>query len=129
VIWDRKKTIVNNDSWEITKILYSSFDALLSWEMREVNKLGGRLRPEHSELVEQIDILNMEIHVDFNWGAYKCGFASSRENYDESMRALFGRLDEIEKRLDQSKYLLRDHITELDILQDLLYDFLFAEFF
>jgi putative glutathione S-transferase len=117
VIWDRKKkTIVNNDNWEIIEMLYSFFDTFLSSVLREVNKPGGGLRPEHSDLVEQINILSVEIHMDFNWGSYKCGFASSQEDYDESMGALFGRLDEIEKRLGQSKYLLGNHITEPDIL-------------
>ncbi|TVY80398.1 Glutathionyl-hydroquinone reductase [Lachnellula suecica] len=115
LIWDRKKkTIVNSDSGEIIEMLYSSFDAFLSPELREVNKPGGGLYPE--VLRSQIDILSNEIHLDFNWGTYKCGFAPSPADYDASMKRLFGRLDEIEKLLGHSKFLLGNHITQPDIM-------------
>lgn len=115
LIWDRKKkTIVNNDSEEIMTMLASAFDAFLSPELREVNKLGGGLRP--AVLEDQIAKLNTEIHLDFNWGTYKCGMAASQADYDMSMKRLFGRLDEVESRLGGSKYLLGNHVTEPDVL-------------
>ncbi|KAH6663537.1 hypothetical protein B0J14DRAFT_621568 [Halenospora varia] len=101
VLWDqKKKTIVNNDSF-------------LTPKLREVNKPGGGLRPEG--LKSEIDELGGTIEADFNWGTYKCGIAQSQADYDEAMKRLFGRLDELEKRLGDSKYLLGDHITEPDI--------------
>lgn len=114
VLWDRKKkTIVNNDSVQIIRILSTAFDEFLTPELREVNKPGGGLRPEG--LKGEIDELGGAIEADFNWGTYKCGMAQSQADYDEAMKRLFGRLDELEKRLGDSKYLLGDHITEPDI--------------
>jgi glutathionyl-hydroquinone reductase len=45
VLWDRKKkTIVNNDSAEITRMLFTAFDVFLAPELREVNKPDGCVR-------------------------------------------------------------------------------------
>jgi len=115
LIWDRKKkTIVNNDSEQIVKILSSAFDAFLSPELREINKPGGGLRPEN--LTKQIDKLNAEIDLEISWGTYKCGFAATQADYNESMKRLFGKLDEMDERLGHCKYLHGNHITESDIL-------------
>lgn len=115
LIWDRKKkTIVSNDSGAIVTMLSSAFDDFLSPEFREVNKPGGGLRPEN--LKEQVDKLNNDIDLNISWGTYKCGFAPSQADYDESMKRLFGTLDEVEKKLGHSKYLLGNHLTESDIL-------------
>lgn len=114
LLWDRKKkTIVNNDSGDIIRMFFTAFDAFLAPEVREVNKPGGGLYPEN--LRDEIDVLNQEIEMDYCWGTYKCGLAPTQEDYNESMKRLFGRLDDLESRLSHSKYLLGDHITEPDI--------------
>lgn len=95
-------------------MLYSSFDAFLAPELREVNKPGGGLLPDTSR--ESIDELNRWVQDDVNWGTYKCGFAKTQEDYDEAMKHLFERLDELEERLGGQTYLFGDHITEADIL-------------
>jgi glutathionyl-hydroquinone reductase len=66
-------------------------------------------------LSREIDELSNAIQMDFNFGAYKYGMAASQADYDESMKRLFGRLDELEERLGRSKYLFGNHITEPDI--------------
>lgn len=114
LLWDRKKkTIVNNDSVGIIRLLFTAFDAFLAPELREVNKPGGGLLPEN--LRKEIDELGNAIEIDLNWGTYKCGMAQSQTDYDEAMKRLFGLLGELEVRLGGSKYLLGDHITEPDI--------------
>ena len=113
-LWDRKKkTIVNNDSGEIIRMLISSFDSYLHPELREVNKRGGGLLPR--SLMREMDELNSWIQEDISWGTYKCGFAQTQEHYDDAMKRLFEKLDVLEKRLGRSKYLFGDHITEADI--------------
>ncbi|TVY33326.1 Glutathione S-transferase omega-like [Lachnellula occidentalis] len=114
LIWDRKKkTIVNNDSVGIMRILATAFDAFLAPELREDNKPGGGLRPD--SLAKEIDELGNRIELRYNWGTYLCGMAKSQADYDASMSRLFGLLDELEKRLSGRKYLLGDHLTETDI--------------
>lgn len=114
VLWDRKKkTIVNNDSVGIIRIFFTAFDEFLAPELREVNKPRGGLLPK--DLLKDIDDLGSKIESDYNWGTYKCGMAQSQADYDEAMKRLFGRLDELEKMLANSKYLLGEHITEPDI--------------
>lgn len=114
LIWDRKtKKIVNNDSADIIRMFFTAFDAFLAPELREVNKPGGGLCPEH--LKSEIEELNHEIEMDYCWGTYKCGMAQSQKDYNQSMKTLFQRLDVLEERLGRSKYLLGDHITEPDI--------------
>jgi putative glutathione S-transferase len=111
LIWDRKKkTIVNNDSVEIIRMLSIAFDGFLAPELREVNKPGGGLFPEN--LREEIDELGNAIEMDINWGTYMCGMAQSQADYDETMKRLFGRLGEMEERLGHTKYLLGDHFTD-----------------
>ncbi|PQE04781.1 glutathione S-transferase protein [Rutstroemia sp. NJR-2017a BBW] len=114
VLWDtEKKTIVNNDSVGIIRTLFTAFDAFLAPELREVNKPGGGLRPDN--LLKDIEDLGNEIEANYNLGTYKCGMASSQADYDDAMKLLFGTLDNLEERLGQNKYLLGDHITEVDI--------------
>ncbi|EPE31180.1 Glutathione S-transferase (GST), C-terminal [Glarea lozoyensis ATCC 20868] len=114
VLWDRKsKTIVNNDSVQIMRILSYSFDEFLAPEMREINKPAGGLRPV--SLAGEIDHLGDSIESDVNWGTYKCGMAQTQEDYDLAMELLFVKFEELEGRLEDRKYLFGDHITETDI--------------
>ena len=56
-LWDKKnETIVNNESSEIIRMLYSEFDEFLPEGYREVNRPGGGFLPEH--LKPEIDAMN-----------------------------------------------------------------------
>ena len=114
VLWDREReTIVNNESGDIIRMFYNSFDAFLAPELREVNKPGGGLLPSNSR--EEIDAMNQWMYDDVNWGVYKIGFSQSQEDYDEGMKRLYNALDIFEKRLSGQRYLFGDHITDADI--------------
>jgi len=106
VLWDRKRrTIVNNESSEIIRMLNSGFDDLAD---ATVDLYPNVLR-------NAIDPINTFIYETINDGVYRCGFARSQRAYEESFHKLFGALDEIEQRLDHQRYLVGDRFTEADL--------------
>jgi glutathionyl-hydroquinone reductase len=117
VLWDKKtETIVNNESSEIIRILYSAFDDFLEPHQREANKPGGGFYPE--PLRKQIDEMNEWVYNTVNNGVYKCGFAMTQEAYDANIYPLFKSLDRLEAHLSDSAhqpYLFGQYITEADI--------------
>jgi putative glutathione S-transferase len=105
VLWDKKrKTIVNNESSEIIRMLNSAFDALT--DMR-ADYYPQALRKE-------IDTVNGLVYPNINNGVYRAGFATTQAAYEEAFRNLFDALDEVEQRLSQQRYLVGNAITEAD---------------
>jgi glutathionyl-hydroquinone reductase len=106
VLWDtRKRTIVNNESAEIIRMLNREFDA---WGDASVDLYPERLR-------EEIDRVNARIYEAVNNGVYKAGFATAQEVYERAFDALFEALDEMELRLSGRRYLVSDDApTEAD---------------
>ncbi|CAI9090541.1 OLC1v1025340C1 [Oldenlandia corymbosa var. corymbosa] len=107
VLWDKKlKTIVNNESSEILRMLNAEFNDL-------AENPGLDLYPSH--LQATIDELNEWIYDDINNGVYKCGFARKQEAYDEAVNRLFDALDKCEEILSKQRYLCGGTLTEADI--------------
>jgi len=105
VLWDKKRrTIVNNESSEIIRMLNSAFDAFTD---ARADYYPAELRPE-------IDRINALVYPDINNGVYRAGFATSQEAYEEAARALFATLDQLEERLALKRYLVGDRLTEAD---------------
>ncbi|KAJ56427.1 glutathione S-transferase [Actibacterium mucosum KCTC 23349] len=106
VLWDKaRKTIVNNESADILRIMNSGFGDLAN----DVD-----LRPE--DLVDQIDVLNDAIYEPFNNGVYKAGFAKSQEAHNEAVTTVFDTMDAMETRLSDGRdFLLGDRLTETDL--------------
>lgn len=50
-----------------------------------------------------------------NNGVYKCGFARTQEAYEEAYDVLFARLDVLEERLSNHRFLFGDYITDSDV--------------
>ncbi len=106
VLWDTQtRTIVNNESSEIIRMLNRAFDA---WGDAGVDLYPARLAPE-------IDALNARIYDAVNNGVYKAGFATTQAAYEEAVVSLFAMLDELDERLATRRFLLGPQITETDI--------------
>merc|ERR1719498_1286715 len=74
ILWDTKtKTVVNNESSEIVRMLNTDFNALAKFPERDV--YPERLRKEIDSLMEWI-------YPTINNGVYRCGFAKSQEAYE-----------------------------------------------
>jgi putative glutathione S-transferase len=66
-------------------------------------------------LREEIDEVNGLVFRDVNNGVYRAGFAATQAAYDEAFTALFARLDWLEERLADRRYLVGEAITEADV--------------
>ena len=105
VLWDRETgTIVNNESSEIIRMLNSEFE--------DIARLHEDYYPQ--PLRAEIDAVNRLVYENINNGVYRCGFATTQEAYEGAFDALFSALDQLEARLDRSRYLAGDRITEAD---------------
>ena len=106
VLWDTQgRTIVNNESSEIIRMLNREFDA---WGDAGVDLYPARLAPE-------IDVLNDRIYETVNNGVYKAGFATTQLAYEAAVVPLFVMLDELDERLTRQRFLFGRQITETDI--------------
>ena len=107
VLWDKhKKTIVNNESADIVRMLNSAFSHLAPSSLD--------LYPAH--LADDIDALNKNIYEQLNNGVYQAGFASSQAAYNEAYDKVFQMLDALEETLSDGRaYLLGEQLTETDI--------------
>ena len=105
LLWDKKQgKIVNNESSEIIRMFNSAFDG--------VGAKAGNYAP--TELITDIDAMNVRIYAAINNGVYKAGFATEQGVYEREVTALFDMLDELEVRLGKQRYLIGDRITEAD---------------
>lgn len=107
VLWDKeKKTIVNNESADIVRMLNNGFGALAD---ESVDLYPQALRAE-------IDALNERIYPALNNGVYRAGFATTQVAYEEAYQGVFAMLDELETRLSDGRaFLTGDSFTEADI--------------
>jgi len=106
VLWDRAtRTIVNNESSEIIRMLNSEFD--------EFGNAALDLYP--TALRSAIDETNAFVYDAINNGVYRCGFARTQAAYEQSFRKLFAALDSLEERLGRQRYLVGDRFTEADL--------------
>jgi putative glutathione S-transferase len=105
VLWDRRRrTIVNNESSEIIRMLNSAFE--------KFTDVHTDYYP--AELQAEIDHINDVIYPNVNNGVYRAGFATTQAAYEEAARALFATLDELDERLSHQRYLIDNLITEAD---------------
>jgi putative glutathione S-transferase len=104
VLWDKtRRTIVNNESAEIIRMLNSAFDAFTD--------AGVDYYPP--QLRGAIDQINARVYDNVNNGVYRAGFATTQEAYEEAFLALFAALDDLEQTLSRQRYLVGP-LTEAD---------------
>ncbi|KAJ1916767.1 S-glutathionyl-(chloro)hydroquinone reductase [Mycoemilia scoparia] len=109
VLWDKKnKTIVNNESSEILRILNEGFNDIIEPEYQKIDLYPKNLRKE-------IDDINEWIYNDINNGVYKSGFATDQKVYENHVTKLFESLDRVEKILSDKQFLVGNVLTEADI--------------
>ncbi|GJQ09826.1 hypothetical protein GpartN1_g1617.t1 [Galdieria partita] len=107
ILWDKKKkTIVNNESAEIIRMLNSEFNEYAK---------NPALDLYPSELASKIDAINSVVYDNVNNGVYKAGFAHTQEAYEEAVTSLFNELEHLEQILSKSRYLCGNQVTEADI--------------
>lgn len=107
ILFDREtRTIVNNESSEIIRILNSDFNDFAAHP--EVDLSPAALLPA-------IDAMNERTYEPLCNGVYKCGFAQSQEAYDEAVEGVFLTIDALEEVLRHQRYLAGDVVTEADI--------------
>ena len=106
VLWDTKtKTIVNNESSDIIRMLNRDFD---EWGDPSVD-----LYPD--DLASEIDVVNADIYGAINNGVYRAGFATKEAAYRDAVWELFEALGRIESRLAYGRFLLGPRFTEADV--------------
>ncbi|MBX6322319.1 MAG: glutathione S-transferase family protein [Rhodospirillaceae bacterium] len=106
VLWDKvARTIVNNESADIIRMLNSAFDAFATRALPD--QYPEALRP-------RIDALNARIYDTVNDGVYKAGFATRQDKYEAAVAALFATLDDLERLLAGQRYLCGAAFTEAD---------------
>jgi glutathionyl-hydroquinone reductase len=98
--------VVTNDFRQIT------IDMSLEWKAHHRDGAPELYPPE---LRPEIDAVNEVVYKDVNNGVYRAGFAGSQESYAEAYDRLFARLDLLSERLEASRYLVGDTITEADV--------------
>ena len=105
VLWDKKRrTIVNNESSEIIRMLNSAFAAFTDVQ---TDYYPADLRAE-------IDRINDLVYSTVNNGVYRAGFATSQDAYEEAARGIFATFDQLEERLSRQRYLVGQQMTEAD---------------
>jgi glutathionyl-hydroquinone reductase len=106
VLWDTEaRTIVNNESSEIIRMLNRDFD---EWGDSSVDLYPG-------DLASEIDAVNEEIYSAVNNGVYRAGFATKEAAYHDAVWKLFQALERIDLRLADRRFLMGSRFTEADV--------------
>ncbi|TBW40952.1 glutathione S-transferase family protein [Siculibacillus lacustris] len=105
VLWDTvERTIVNNESADIVRMLDGAFDGLT----------GNRVVLYPEPLRPTIDAWNARIYPALNNGVYRAGFARTQRAYETAFDEVFAMLAALEAHLATSRYLAGEHLTEAD---------------
>jgi len=106
ILWDKQtKTIVNNESREVMRMLDTQFEA-------HATKKTSLAPPE---LLPAIDKTLDAIYTPVNNGVYRAGFATKQEAYEEACNDVFAALDHWDAVLGKQRYLCGATLTEADV--------------
>ena len=102
----KTKKVVNNDYHRLTNYFEVDFVPF--------HKQGAPdLYPKH--LRKDIDELNEWLFHNVNNAVYKAAFAQSIAAYNTAFNEFYNGLDELEKRLENNRFLFGDYITDSDV--------------
>ena len=105
VLWDKNMgVIVSNESSDIVRMFNSGFDGVAA--------PSSDFYPEG--LRAEIEAVNERVYPSLNNGVYRAGFARTQQAYDEGFDAVFETLDWLESRLENSRFVAGDAMTEAD---------------
>ena len=113
ILYDKKTNrIVSNESAEIVRMLNKNALSLGS-NLDDKERLD--LYPKTKQ--SKIDLLNEQIYVNINNGAYKAGFSSNQSIYKKAYENYFNTLNLLEKRLasNNHSFLTGSKFTEADL--------------
>jgi len=86
IIWDNElKTIVNNESSEIIRMMNTCFDEFLEPQYKGLTYFPE----EETKLTKEIEDFHSWVYPNINNGVYKSGFASTQDAYEEAVKPLF----------------------------------------
>jgi putative glutathione S-transferase len=106
VLWDKEmKKIVNNCEDDICPMFNDAFNEFA--KNKDVDLFPKEIEAEHNKFCDFL-------YDNINNGVYKAGFATRQRPYEISCKKLFDALDEIEKRLANSRYLFGKRVVEAD---------------
>lgn len=106
VLWDKEtKRIVNNCEDDICPMFNSVFDEFAA--NPHADFFPKDIEGEHAKLSDFL-------YENINNGVYRAGFATRQRPYERACQRLFDALDEMEKRLETSRYLFSNRIVEAD---------------
>jgi putative glutathione S-transferase len=106
VLWDKEmKKIVNNCEDDICPMFNDAFNEFA--KNKDVDLFPKEIEAEHNKLCDFL-------YDNITNGVYKAGFATRQRPYEISCKKLFDALDEIEKRLANSRYLFGKRVVEAD---------------
>jgi putative glutathione S-transferase len=105
VLWDKQeRRIVNNSEDDICRMFNDEFGALAT---QPIDLFPANLRREQ-------EALSAQVYTQVNNGVYRAGFATKQKVYERAVRDVFATLDQLETRLEKSRYLLGDRFVETD---------------
>lgn len=107
VLWDRReRRIVNNSEDDICRMFQESFAARGGSAPCDLFPAGD------SDERERLDTF---LYENINNGVYRAGFATTQKEYERGVRDVFAGLDEMERRLEKSRFLMGDRLVESDL--------------
>eukprot|EP01059_Diplonema_ambulator_P003685 TRINITY_DN133_c0_g1_i2.p1 TRINITY_DN133_c0_g1~~TRINITY_DN133_c0_g1_i2.p1 ORF type:complete len:343 (+),score=133.40 TRINITY_DN133_c0_g1_i2:82-1110(+) len=108
VLFDKERnTIVNNESSEIIEMFAKEFGEVAK-DACPVDLFPADKEAEMREVDEKI-------YHGLNNGVYRAGFARTQEAYEMGVNDVFETLDWLEERLERSRYIMGDAMTQTDI--------------
>jgi putative glutathione S-transferase len=106
VLWDKQtRRIVNNCEDDICPMFNSVFNEFA--KNKDVDLFPTDIATEQAKLSDFL-------YENISNGVYRAGFATRQKPYERACKRLFDALDEMDRRLTSSRYLLGNRIVESD---------------